>query len=174
MNTNDNKNIIFLWNLYALFFYPLAVFLVGFWSLETRSPKSYEYGGGIPIAILVIFLPEMILGLKRKWDKRIITILCSIIDGLLLNILFQRYFTVLTSAPITYYMLNCIIVLSLVWIIIIEFNKGLKEHILQYPQDQWLIPHSEVENKNKRWHFIWMLFLFGALGMSLMVKFKMI
>ncbi len=64
MNQNDGKMIIFIYNLYALFFYPLAFFMASFGSLEIRSSNSYGHGGVTPIAVLMIFLPEVIFGLS--------------------------------------------------------------------------------------------------------------
>ncbi len=45
MNQNDGKMIIFIYNLYALFFYSLAFFMASFWPLEIRSSNSYGHGG---------------------------------------------------------------------------------------------------------------------------------
>ena len=163
MDNNKEKVVIFLWNLYVLFFYPLSIFLGSFWSIEIAGQFPFRRGRGMTIAVLIIFVPEVIFGLKWKLKSRMFTIICSIVDGLILYKLFHHYFMVLTNAPITYCILNIMIVLSLVWIIIIEFNQSLKEHILQYPQNEWLVPHSE-SGQDEYWNFVWKILFFVAVG----------
>ena len=171
MNENKDKVIIFLWNLYVLFFYPLSILLASFWSIEISGQYPFRRGRGMPIAVLIIFVPEVIFGLKWNLNgSRMFTIICSIVDGLILHKLFQYYFVTLTDAPITYCILNIMIVLSLVWIIIIEFNQSLREHIIQYPQDEWLVPHAE-SGQDEYWHFFWKVLFFTAVGCLFMDVF---
>ena len=178
MNRNDGKNIIFLYNLYTLFFYPLSIFLAGFWSLESQSPNTYGRGGGMPIAVLLIFFPEVIFGLKWNLNQtsggRSFTILCSMVAGWILYKLFYRSYMVRTYAPITYYTEIIMIISGIIWTIVIEFNQTLREHILLFPQDKWLVPNSEDETENSYWHWFWKALFWTMFTLSLLAKFQII
>ncbi len=43
------------------------------------------------------------------------------------------FFAVVTNAPITYYRTVCIMLFGLMWSIVMEFNLGLREHLLEFP-----------------------------------------
>lgn len=178
MNQNDGKTIIFIYNLYMLFFYPLSIFLASFWSLESKSPNSYGRGGGTPIAVLIIFLPEVIFGLKWNlnctFGGKIFTILSSMVVGWILNRLFYRSFMVRTYAPITYYTENVMLVSGIIWTAIIEFNQNLRNHLLLYPQDEWLVPNAEDETENSYWHGYWHMLFWTAVAILLLVVFRII
>ncbi len=178
MNQNDGKTIIFIYNLYLLFFDPLAIFMASFWSLESKSPNSYGRGGGMPIAVFIIFLPEIVFGLKWNlnctFGGKIFTILSSIVIGWILNRLFYSYFMVHTSAPITYYTENVLLASGVIWTAIIEFNQNLRNHLLLYPPNESLDPHSEDETENSYWRgFSYMLFCV-VLVILLLVVFRII
>ncbi|MCH5256538.1 MAG: hypothetical protein J1D87_04555 [Lachnospiraceae bacterium] len=164
MDDSKGKVIIFLWNLYVLFYYPLAFFSTTLWAFETSEPSPFGRGSGMPIAVMGVFVPEFIFKLIWNLNNRLFTIICSIVDGLILNRLFHLFFITWTDAPITYWILNIMIVLGLVWGIVIEFNQSLKEHILQYPENKWLYPHSEDEERDEIWQFLWKVLWFAALG----------
>lgn len=162
MNRNDSKIIIFLYNLYMLFFYPVAIFMVHVWSWERSNFAGRN--SGMPIAVLIIFLPEVILGmscnLNITFGGRIFTILSSVVTGWMLNKLFWYYFMTRTYAPITYYVENVMLVFGIIWTIVIEFNQNLREHLLLYPKEKMLVPNAEDETENRYWHGIWkVLFL---------------
>ena len=82
--------------------------MASFWALE-RSNFSGR-GSGMPIAVLLIFLPEVILGmscnLNTTMGGRVFTILSSVVTGWILHKLFYHYFMIRTYAPITYYVEN--------------------------------------------------------------------
>ena len=61
MGRNDGRVVIFLYNLFVLFFYPVLIFLGGFWSIEAKVHNGHTVG---VVAVLLIFLPEIIFGLK--------------------------------------------------------------------------------------------------------------
>lgn len=178
MNRNNSKRIIFLYNLYTLFFYPLAIFMASFWSLESRSPNSYGRGGGMPIAVLLIFLPEVIFGLSWNLNGtlggRIFTILSSMVTGWILYKLFHRSFMVRTYAPITYYTENIMLVTGIIWTAVIEFNQNLREHLLLYPQAKWLVPNAEDETENSYWHGVWQALFWTAVALMFLVIFRII
>lgn len=163
MDKSDGKVIIFLYNLYMLFFYPMATFMTHIWSLERTNFSGR--GSGMPIAILLIFLPEILLSmgcnLNTTLGGRIFTILSSVVTGWILHKLFHHYFMIKTYAPITYYVENIMLVSGIIWTIVIEFNQNLREHLLLYPKEQRLVPNAENETKNWYWHMIWKV-LFGT------------
>ena len=171
MGRNDGRVVIFLYNLYMLFFYPLAIFMACFWALE-RSNFSGR-GSGMPIAVLLIFLPEVILGMSCNLNTtlggRIFTILSSVITGWILNKLFYYYFMIRTSAPITYYVENIMLVFGIIWTIVIEFNQNLREHLLLYPKEKRLVPNAEDETENSYWHGIWKVLFWSAVTLMFLL-----
>lgn len=170
MNRNDEKTIIFLYNLYALLFYPLAIFLIGFWSLESQSPNLGRIGA-MPLAVLLIFVPEIILGLK--WDLnyalggRIFTILCSMTTGWILHKVFDWCYMSKTYAPITYHTQNIMLVSGIIWTAVIEFNQTLRKHILLFPQNKWLVPNSEDETEDRYWNRVWLVLFWTSVAFML-------
>lgn len=178
MNRNDGKVIIFLYNLYTLFFYPLAIFMSSFWALESKSPKAYGRGGGMPIAVLLIFLPEVIFGLSwglnSTFGGRIFTILSSLATGWILHKLFYRSFMIRAYAPITYYTENIMLVSGIIWTIVIEFNQALRDHLLLYPQEKWLVPNAEDEAENRYWHRFWQVLFWSAIALMFLVIFRIV
>ncbi len=178
MNQNDGKMIISIYNLYALFFFPRAIFMASFWPLEIRSSNSYGRGGVTPIAVLMIFLPEVIFGLSWNlnctFGGRIFTILSSVVVGWTLNRLFYRSFMVRTYAPITYYTENVMLVAGIIWTAIIEFNQNLRNHLLLYPPDELLAPHSEDEIENSYWYGYSHMLFWVAVVLMFAVVFRII
>lgn len=176
MRRNDGRVVIFLYNLYMLFFYPLTIFMASFWSMEIERAFPFRHGRGMPIAALIIFLPEVIFGLKwglnNTFGGRIFTILCSVVAGWILHILFRKYFMVDTYAPITYYVENALLVFGIIWTIVIEFNQPLRDHILLYPQDKWLVPNAENDTENSYWHRIWLVLFWSAVAIMFLIIFS--
>lgn len=100
-----------------------------------------------------MFLPVIIFGLKWGLNKWFV-ILCSIgVYGLFYKI-GHYFFLVRTEAWITY--IGCMLLMSgaLVWSVVMEVHEGLQEHILKFPQDQWLVPCSEDKAENKKWQTV--------------------
>ena len=178
MSRNDGRVIIFLYNLYMLFFFPLAIFMTSFRSLESKSPKSYGRGAGMPIAVLLIFLPEVIFGLSWGLNKtfggRIFTILSSMATGWILHKLFYRSFIEGAYAPITYYVENAMLVIGIAWTIVIEFNQPLRDHILLYPREKWLVPNAEDETEDGYWHGFWKVLFWSAVALMFLVIFRIV
>lgn len=172
MNRNDGRVIIFLYNLFTLFFYPLLIFLGGFWSIEAKVHNGHTVG---VVAVLLIFLPEIIFGLKwglnSTFGGRIFTILCSIGAGLILHLILHQYYMVRVSAPITYYTTHVLLVLGIIWTIVIEFNENLRDHILLFPQEQWLVPNAEDETEKSYWHGFFRVLFIASLVFLIFIKF---
>lgn len=178
MNQNDGKAIIFLYNLYMLFVFPLAIFMCCFWVFESKSPNCYEYGVVTPIEAIFIFLPELVFGLK--WDLngnfggRIFTILGSVVVGWILNKQFYSYFMVQTDAPITYYTEKTILVTGIIWTVIIEFDQNLRNHLLLYPPEEFMAPRSEDETENSYWNGYSRMLFWAMFVLLLLVIFRII
>lgn len=183
MRKRDGSLTIFLYNLYMMIYIPSAIFMWCFWYLETNGLEYFfghigRHGRNMPILALLILFPEMLLGLE--WDKnstfgeRIFTILCSMITGLALNRSFHRTFMVKTSAPITYRMGNILLLLGIIWTVVIEFNQTLRDHILSFPQNRWVIPNSDDTTYNSYWHGLWHLFLWSSVALWLLIDFGVI
>ena len=172
MRRNDGRVIILLYNLYMLFLCPLLIFLAGLWSVESNV---YKHGGSMVTAVLIIFIPEVIFGLKwdlhKTFGGRIFTILCSIAAGWIVHKLLHHYFVVRAYAPITYYATHILLVLGIIWTIVIEFNENLRDHLLLYPQEKWLVPNAESETENSYWSGCWQVLFWSALAFMLFVKF---
>lgn len=178
MGRNDGRVVIFLYNLYTLFFYPLAIFMASFWALEIKFSFPFRHGKGMPIAVLIVFLPEVILGLSwglnNTFGGRIFTILSSIAAGWILHKLFHWYFMAETYAPITYYTENIMLVSGIIWTIVIEFNQALRDHLLLYPQDKWLVPNAEDDTENGYWHGLWLVLFWSAVAFMFLEIFGII
>ena len=172
MGRNDGKVVIFLYNLYTLFLCPLLVFLAGLWSVEVNVHK---HGGSMVTAVLIVFIPEVILGLSwglnKTFGSQIFTILCSMVAGWLVHKLLYHYFVVRAYAPITYYTTNIMMVLGIIWTIVIEFNQALRDHLLLFPREKWLVPNAEDETENSYWSGFWKVLFGSALAFMLFVKF---
>lgn len=73
-----SRNIILIWNIYLTILIPFVVLLSGIWHLESgvRNGKA----AGLPIAVILAFLPLVLFGLKWKMDKYIYNycILCMV------------------------------------------------------------------------------------------------
>lgn len=172
MGRNDGKVIIFLYNLYMLFLCPLLIFLAGLWSVES---DVHKHGGSMVTAVLIIFIPEVIFGLSWGLNKtfggRIFTILCSMAAGWIVHKLLYHYFVERAYAPITYYTTNTMLVLGIIWTIVIEFSQALRDHLLLFPQEKWLVPNAEDDTENSYWHKLWLVLFWSALAFMLFVKF---
>lgn len=168
MNNNDSL-LVKLYNLYTTILIPAVIILAGVWSLETGSNFTYSRAGGLPIGALTIFIPEVIFGLKWKMT-RAFTITCSIILLILLCKAAHYFFMSKTDAPITYYSILFIILTGTVWSLIIEFFQDLREHILIFPQEQWLVPRSTDYYRNKIYGSIWITATLLGTAFTLTVK----
>lgn len=171
MNKNNENWLIILYNLYAVLLVPALIVLAGIWSLETESDFSYGKTGGLPIGALIIFVPEIICGLKWKL-KRIFTIVCSIVWFILLCKSAHRFFITITHAPLTYYCIIFIMFTGMLWSIIIELNQDLREHILMFPQEQWLVPCSNNAKRNKIYQSAWKLAVILGTVFTLSIKWS--
>lgn len=113
MGRNDGRVVIILYNLYMLFLCPLLVFLAGLWSVEANVHK---HGGSMVTAVLIVFTPEVVFGLKWDLNKtfggRLFTILCSMVTGWIVHKLLYHYFVVRAYAPITYYTTDILLLLG--------------------------------------------------------------
>lgn len=153
---NDGKVVVFLYNLFMLLLCTTMICLVGIWALEGNAHSRYVRA--LTISVYIIFFPEVILGLKwglnNTFGGRIFTILCTMADGLILHKLFNYLYVTTSTAPITNIIMHILMAFEIIWIIVIEFNKNLRDHILLFPQVQWLIPNGEDDTENRCWHGI--------------------
>lgn len=62
---NRIRNIILIWNIYLTILIPFVVLLSGIWHLE--SGVRHGKAAGLPIAVILAFLPLVLFGLKWKW-----------------------------------------------------------------------------------------------------------
>ncbi len=98
----------------------------------------------------------------------------SVVVGWTLNRLFYRSFMVRTYAPITYYTENVMLVAGIIWTAIIEFNQNLRNHLLLYPPDELLAPHSEDEIENSYWYGYSHMLFWVAVVLMFAVVFRII
>ena len=166
MNSDTGKIIIYLYNLFTLCLWPMIIFLGGYWSIEANPTRRFGGEGKILLAVVTIFVPEVIFGLKMDLNKtfggRIFTILCSMAHGWILHKILYYVFVMTEYAPRTYYTTHILLVLGIIWTIVIEFNQTLREHILLFPRDQWLFPNSEDQTEHRYWRG----FFYALLGLS--------
>ena len=64
---NRIRNIILIWNIYLTILIPFVVLLSGIWHLE--SGVRHGKAAGLPIAVILAFLPLVLFGLKWKMDS---------------------------------------------------------------------------------------------------------
>ena len=83
------------------------------------------------------------------------------------------FFAVVTNAPITYYGTVCIVLFGLMWSIVMELKQELKEFILEFPQEYWLVPCSNSSRYNKVFRFIWLVGVVLGTIFLLMIKWGM-
>ena len=62
-----SRNIILIWNIYLTVLIPFVVLLSGIWHLE--SGVRHGKAAGLPIAVILAFLPLVLFGLKWKMDS---------------------------------------------------------------------------------------------------------
>lgn len=118
---------------------------------------------------LTVFVPEVILGLKWKM-KRAFTIPCCIAWCIFPLKMAHYFFAVVTNAPITYYGTVCIVLSGLMWSIVMELKQELKEYLLGFPQEYWLVPCSNSSRYNKVFRFIWLVGVVLGTIFLLMIK----
>ncbi len=175
MRENDGKVIIFLYNLFLLLLCTVAICLVGVWVLEGNVRSRHIRA--LTISVYTIFLPEVILGLKLELNDtfagRIFTILCTMADGLILHKLFNYLYITTSTAPITNIIMHILMVFGIIWTVVIEFNGNLRDHILLFPQAQWLIPNGEDEMENRYWHGIFIGLALISLVFAVKARFIM-
>lgn len=175
MNEEKDSLIIVLYNLHLLISMALIMFLMGFWTLEThKSEYTYGRGSGLPIAVLIVYIPEVILGLKCNLRLKSVNILCSLGVAYILYKLFYHNFMVKTNAPVTFYSTMAVMAADLFWIAVIEFSMKLREHILQFPQNQWLIPCSTDQETNRTWHILWGILVLGLGIISILISWRLV
>ena len=160
MYRNEGKVIIFLFNLSLILLWITAICLIGVWTLEGNVMSKHIRA--LTISVFIIFLPEVILGLKLDlhdtFGNRIFIILCTFADALILHKLFNHLYVARSTAPIT----NILMVFGIIWTIVIEFNENLRDHILLFSQAQWLIPNGEDDTENRYWHGVFIVLLVAA------------
>lgn len=100
-----------------------------------ESGVRHGKAAGLPIAVILAFLPLVLFGLKWKMA--------------------YYFFYDKTNSPIVYYSSVVVNITALMWSIIVKEYKPLEEHILKYRQDQWLVPCSENYKENKVLRSIW-------------------
>ena len=61
------RNIILIWNIYLTILIPFVVLLSRIWHLE--SGVRHGKAAGLPIAVILAFLPLVLFGLKWKMDS---------------------------------------------------------------------------------------------------------
>lgn len=139
-----SRNIILIWNIYLTVLIPFVVLLSGIWHLE--SGVRHGKAAGLPIAVILAFLPLVLFGLKWKMA--------------------YYFFYDKTNSPIVYYSSVVVNITALMWSIIVKEYKPLEEHILKYRQDQWLVPCSENYKENKVLRSIWLVCFIGTVVFS--------
>ena len=175
MKNEKDSTIIVLYNLHSLISMSLVMFLLGFWTLETnKNELTYGRSGTMPMAVLIVFLPEVVLSLKCNLRLKAVNILCSVGVACVLYNLFHHYFMVRTNAPITFYLTIAIMAADLLWIVVMEFNQKLREHILMFPQTQWLVPCSTDPETQRLWKNLWLILVLGVGIISIMVSWRLI
>lgn len=138
MEKNKRNWVIILYNLYSSILFPLSLFLMGIWSLEIEKHFEPDKIDAVLLVIIIIYLPEKMLGLKMNCNKGF-TIMCSIVWFWLL-LKFEHYFILIrTDSFITYYCVMVLLLIGLIWSVVVEFNQDLRKHILMFPQDEWLL-----------------------------------
>lgn len=172
MNDGAESIVIILYNLFCTILIPTVVVLTGIWPIETESDFAYGRMGGLPIGALIVFVPEVVFGLKCRMN-RIFTIVCSGVWFGFLAKMANYFFTVVTAAPITYYSTIGVMLLGLIWSVIIEWNPELKEHILDFPQDQWLVPCSKNSKYIGVFRFIWLMAVISGTIFTLSIKWRL-
>ncbi|MBD5526005.1 MAG: hypothetical protein HDR04_16605 [Lachnospiraceae bacterium] len=175
MGKNDGKVVIFLYNLFMLLLCTLMICLIGVWALEGNVYSRHIRA--LTISVYIIFFPEVIFGLKwglnSTFGGRIFTILCTMADGLILHRLFNYLYVTRSTAPITNIIMHILMALGIIWTIVIEFNENLRDHILFFPQAQWLIPNGEDDTENRYWHGILVVLAVAAFVFVVYARFIM-
>lgn len=175
MDDNKDSPIIVLYNLHSLVTMAAVMFLMGFWTLEThKSEYTYGRGSGLSFAVLIVYIPEVILGLKCNLRLKSVNILCSLGVAYILYKLFYHNFMVKTNAPVTFYSTMAVMAADLFWIVVIEFSQKLREHILQFPQNQWLLPCSTDQETNHTWHILWGILVLGLGIISILISWRLV
>lgn len=160
---NRIRNIILIWNIYLTILIPFVVLLSGIWHLE--SGVRHGKAAGLPIAVILVFLPLVLFGLKWKMDSTF-TIIASCVWFIFMWKMAYYFFYDKTNSPIVYYSSVVVNITALMWSIIVKEYKPLEEHILKYRQDQWLVPCSENYKENKVLRSIWLVCFIGTVVFS--------
>lgn len=146
-----------------LLYIPFVVLLSGIWHLE--SGVRHGKAAGLPIAVILAFLPLVLFGLKWKMDSTF-TIIASCVWFIFMWKMAYYFFYDKTNSPIVYYSSVVVNITALMWSIIVKEYKPLEEHILKYRQDQWLVPCSENYKENKVLRSIWLVCFIGTVVFS--------
>lgn len=97
---NRIRNIILIWNIYLTILIPFVVLLSGIWHLE--SGVRHGKAAGLPIAVILAFLPLVLFGLKWKMDSTF-TIIVSCVWFIFMWKMEYYFFYDKTNSPIVYY-----------------------------------------------------------------------
>lgn len=166
---NRIRNIILIWNIYLTVLIPFVVLLSGIWHLE--SGVRHGKAAGLPIAVILAFLPLVLFGLKWKMDSTF-TIIVSCVWFIFMWKMEYYFFYDKTNSPIVYYSSVIVNITALLWSIIVKEYKPLEEHILKYRQDQWLVPCSENYKENKVLRSIWLVCFIGTVVFSFVCQWR--
>ena len=117
---------------------------------------------------------EPTAGLWSRWPedsgKEDVSSVCCIAWCIFLLKMAHYFFAVVTNAPITYYGTVCIVLFGLMWSIVMELKQELKEYLLGFPQEYWLVPCSNSSRYNKVFRFIWLVGVVLGMIFLLMIK----
>lgn len=69
--------------------------------------------------------------------------------------------------------MHILMVLGIIWTIVIEFNENLRDHILLFPQPQWLFPNGEDDTENRYWHGILVVLAVASFAFVVYTRFIM-
>ena len=94
-----SRNIILIWNIYLTILIPFVVLLSGIWHLE--SGVRHGKAAGLPIAVILAFLPLVLFGLKWKMDSTF-TIIASCVWFIFMWKMAYYFFYDKTNSPIVY------------------------------------------------------------------------
>ena len=118
-----SRNIILIWNIYLTILIPFVVLLSGIWHLE--SGVRHGKAAGLPIAVILAFLPLVLFGLKWKMDSTFI-IIASCVWFIFMWKMAYYFFYDKTNSPIVYYSSVVVNITALMWSIIVKEYKPLE------------------------------------------------
>lgn len=150
-----SKIVILFWNIYLTMFVPFAFSLITVWHLESDSDFTHGRTSALPAGIIIVFVPLVVFGLKWGMDRTFTIVVCCAWFAFIWKMIYY-FFVCITYAPVVYYCTLMINITALIWSIAIKVYSPLQKYILQYPQEQWLLPHSENNSLNRILRTIWL------------------